>query len=191
VGLTVDLTVPAGLEQLPGPERIRALTDHDGRYELVHVPPGRFILGINMMRDRDGGFPHPPVFYPGVEQLADAQRIALAPGQRTEMNDFVLPSDLGYVQISGSVVEADGAPAAGARVYLKGPEETDYVLSEPAVADRDGRFVLAALGGRKYRLFAERTRGEGASSRIDSSEQLPLTADENGSPVRLTLRRRY
>ena len=53
-GLTVELTVPAGLDEPLGPERLRDLTDSEGRYEIGHVPAGRFVVGINTERDREG-----------------------------------------------------------------------------------------------------------------------------------------
>jgi hypothetical protein len=96
-----------------------------------------------------------------------------------------------FVPIAGIVVDADGALIAGARVYLKGQAEADYILSEPATTDARGRFTLAALEGRGYRLFAERPRGDGSNARIDSSEQIPFTAAPAAPPFKLTLRGRY
>jgi hypothetical protein len=89
------------------------------------------------------------------------------------------------------VLDANGVPVPNALVYLKGQTEADYILSEPAVTDRSGRFTLAALAGRNYRLFAERSRDEASRVRIDSSEQLPFTATADAPPFKLTLRARY
>ena len=190
-GLTVELTLPAGLDQPLGPERIRDLTGLDGRFELVHVPPGRFIVGINTQRDRGGGLPHPRVFHPGVETVAAATRVPLSEGERVQLRDFVLPRAVQYTAVTGIVLEADGWPAPGARVYLKGHADTDYIVGEPAVTDASGRFVLAAISGRPYRLFAERQRSGTPNARLDSSEQVPFVGSVNLPPFRLTLRRRY
>src|SRR4029453_15966415 len=104
---------------------------------------------------------------------------------------FTLPKDVVYVAVTGLVVEANGAPAAEARVYLKGPSDADYILSEPAVTDASGRFTLAAVAARLYRLSAERPGGEGSSRRIDSSEQLPVAAAPGLAPLRVVLRPLY
>jgi 5-hydroxyisourate hydrolase-like protein (transthyretin family) len=190
-GLTVEVTAPAGLDEPLGPERLRDLTDSDGRFEIVHIPAGRFVVGINTQRNRDGALLEPRLFHPGVPALTGATRINLKAGERVALRDFVLPRDVVFVPISGIVLDADGAPAAGARVYLKGQAEADYILSEPAITDARGRFTLAAIEGRGYRLFAERPRGDASNARIDSSEQIPFTAAPTAAPFKLTLRRRY
>jgi carboxypeptidase family protein len=190
-GLTVDLATAAGIDRPSTPDRVRALTDRSGRYELTRVPPGRFVVGINTQRDRNGGFPQPRVLFPGVDLPARASRITVEAGERIELPDFVLPPALSYVAIQGLVTDADGAPAVGARVFLKGPAEMDYILSEAVLTGADGAFVLAALSGREYRVFAERTRDDDENGPVDSSEQALVTAMTGAPPLTLKLRRRY
>lgn len=189
-GLTVELTIPAGIDEPAGPERIRDLTDSEGRYELAHVPAGRFVVGINT-QPRQGDAPEPRLFHPGVAGLTAATRVSLRAGERITLGDFQLPRELVYVAVSGVVTDAGGAPAATARVYLKGPAEADYILSEPAVTDASGRFVIAAVAGRGYRIFAERPRGEEPGAGADSSDLTAFIARAGAAPFRLVLRRRY
>ena len=190
-GLTVELTVPAGLDPPAVAERLRALTNGDGLYELTRVPPGRFVIGLNTQRDREGSLPLPRVFLPGVERLNDARRVTVRGGEHVAVPDFVVPRNIAYVAIEGIVLGHDGVPAQRVRVYLKGPGPNDYILTEPAITDTNGRFVLAAVKGREYRAFAERPAGAERSSLIESSEQIPVTAGDDLSPLKLTLRRRY
>jgi hypothetical protein len=190
-GLTVELTVPGGLEQPIGPERIRAMTNREGAYELTRVPPGRFVVGLNMQRDREGGLPLPRILHPGVERVAEATRVTLGGGDRVALRDFVVPAEVSYVQITGIVLAPDGALAPGALVYLKGPSSADYILTGPAVADDQGRFVVSVLSGREYRIFAERTERSGRTPRIESSDQVSLTGVADLPPITLSLRRRY
>jgi 5-hydroxyisourate hydrolase-like protein (transthyretin family) len=191
VGLTMELTVAVGLDDPLGPERLRDLTDSDGRYEIAHAPAGRFIVGINTQRSRDGGLPEPRLFYPGVSSLTSATGVTLKAGERVALRDFVLPRDIVVVPVSGIVLDSAGRPAANALVYLKGQAEADYILTEPAVTDASGRFTLAAIAGRSYRLFAERSRDDAPSVRIDSSEQISFTATPGVAPFKLLLRARY
>jgi hypothetical protein len=93
--------------------------------------------------------------------------------------------------MSGVVLNTDGSPAEGARVYLKGEGDDARIVSEAVAADFMGRFVIAARPGTSYRLFAERARAGGRSARIDSSDEIALTAAAELKPIRLTLRRRY
>ena len=155
-GLTVELRVPAGLDAALGPEPLRALTDAAGRYEISRVPAGRFVIGINTRRDGEGRLSEPRLFLPGVASLASATRVRVAEGERVTVENFVVPGAFRFVSLTGVVFDASGTPAANARVYLKGPAESDYLLGEPVVTGPDGRFTLAAVAGRSYRLFAER-----------------------------------
>ncbi len=129
--------------------------------------------------------------HPGVEGASGATRVALTAGQRFELADFRLPASHAYVPISGVVFDADGAPAEGARVYLKGVGENERIVSEPVIADFMGRFVIAARAGTDYALFAERARPGGSASRVDSADEVRVTAVAGLNPVRLTLVRRY
>jgi hypothetical protein len=190
-GLTIELTAPVGLDEPDAAERLRDLTDHDGRYEIVHVPAGRFVVGINTQPGRSGGAPEPRILHPGVPSPTGATRVMLKRGERVSLGDFRIPPSLVFIPVSGVVLSPDGAPVSGARVYLKGPAETDFILSEPAITDATGRFQLAALQGRSYRLFAEWSRDDVPNAAIDSSDQVAFTAASPAPSFKLSLRRRY
>jgi protocatechuate 3,4-dioxygenase beta subunit len=185
-GLTIELGTTKGTQTR------RTITDRDGRYEFGRLPSARFVIGIQTSPHSKNELRASRVFHPGVEKLASATPIAVGPGARVALDDFKVPGHLHYVAVSGVVFDPDGWPAQGARVYLKGVDEgTDYILSEPATADASGRFVIAALAGADYRVFAERSRSVTNTPRMDASDQLRLTVVEGLKPLRLTLRRRY
>ncbi len=184
-GLTLELA-PSG-----NASGARVVTDRDGRYSLARVPPGRFVLSVPAGPSRATGGRPLRVFYPGVETLTASTRVVVASGQRANLADFTIPAHHKYVAVSGVVFDADGMPAEGARVFLKGVGEDDRIVSEPVAADFMGAFVIAARAGTEYRLFAERTRPGGRSSRVDSTDPMQLTAVEGLAPVRLKLARRY
>jgi hypothetical protein len=123
--------------------------------------------------------------------MADSTPVLVGPGARVRLPDFKLPAHVRYVQVSGFVVDPDGVPAPGVRVYLKGRGEDDYIVSEAVKTDASGKFAIAALGGHAYRLFAERLRPGDRMHRIDSSDPQPVSAIEGLPPYRLTLQRRY
>jgi hypothetical protein len=184
-GLTIEFAPAA---KGPG---TRIVTGRDGRFALARVPPGRFVLTVPTGPSPAIGGHAARVFYPGVETLTASRRVAVAPGARTVLADFRIPAHHKYVAVSGVVFDADGTPAEGARVYLKGVGEDDRIVSEPVAADFMGGFVIAARAGTEYRLFAERPRPGGRSSRVDSTDPMSLTAAEGLAPVRLKLERRY
>jgi hypothetical protein len=169
----------------------RTVTGRDGRYTLARIPPGRFVVSVPVGPSRATGDRPIQILHPGVGTLAAATRVVLAPGEHRDLEDFKIPTHYNYVPVSGVVFDADGAPAEGARVYLKGVGEDDRIVSEPVAVDFMGRFVIAARAGTDYLLFAERPRGGGRSSRVDSTDELRVSAVEGLKPVRLTLERRY
>jgi hypothetical protein len=184
-GLTIELSAVTRAKGR------RTATDRDGRYVLARIPLGRFALSVPPGPSRAPGGPPFRVFHPGVGTLAAATPVAVAAGDQLDLADFRVPAHQKYVPVSGVVFDADGTPAEGARVYLKGAGDDARIVSEPVPVDFVGRFVIAALAGTDYLLFAERARPGGRSSRVDSTDQLRLTAVEGLTPIRLTLARRY
>ncbi|HEY7500068.1 MAG TPA: carboxypeptidase regulatory-like domain-containing protein [Vicinamibacterales bacterium] len=178
-GLTIEIAT-ASLSQ-----RRKTITDRDGRYEITRLPAGRFVVGVNTGLQKNAA--PVKVFHPGVDKIASATRVALGQGQRVTLDDLRIPSHITFVAVSGFVLDADGTAAEGARVYLRGVAEGDHIVAEPALVDFLGRFVIAALSGVEYEIFAERSR----SPRTDSTEPLRLTVGEGMKPLRLVLRRRY
>lgn len=182
-GLTVDLTVPEGIDRNPGAERLRTLTRGDGTFELTSVPDGRFILGLNTTREST-----PRLIYPGVASLRGAKLVTVRVEDEIKLDDFVIPANISFVTIPGVVRDSTGLPAVGARVFLAGPQEGDHIVGEPAITDESGQFVLSAPAGRQYRLFAERARPGSASSRVDVTDVINVTATFDRTVRKLTLR---
>jgi hypothetical protein len=180
-GLSLELSTPT-LAQTR-----KAITGRDGSYELRRVPAGRFLLSVSADWQGSRPAPQPRVFYPGVARLASAETVMVGAGERVALGDFRIPPSLKYVALSGFVLDADGRPAEGARVYLKGLADDAPIVHGPIEVDFLGRFVVSALSGTECRLFAERARDH----RVDSTEQLQMTLVDGMQPQRLVLRRRY
>jgi hypothetical protein len=162
-GLTVEIAT-ANLRQAR-----RRLTDRDGRFDIERLPAGRYVVRS------------------GIATRATVARVTLGAGTHAALDDVRLPLQPSYVPLSGFVLRPDGTPAEGARVYLKGSDGTERILSEPATSDFLGRFVLAGVAGTEYRLFAE----VAGNRQLESSDQVALTAGLGSRPVHLVVRRRY
>jgi hypothetical protein len=183
-GFTVDLTVLAGLEYPEGAERIHAVTNADGEYEITRVPPGSYLIGVNTApQDEEPKLPR--LFHPGVTSIRQATGVKLGPGERTAIAPLVLPQNVRTVPVSGLVVDPDGAPAAGVTVFLAG----DSVRGAPVVSDSSGRFVITAFEGFVFKVFAQGASPD--TRQMTSSDPQSLTATANLPPLRVVLRRRY
>lgn len=164
-------------------ERRRTLTRADGAYEIDRVPPGVSTIAIELPADNDG-----EPSDRAAEDQSMATRAMLSGGQRLSLDPLVLPATLQIVRIEGTVQSPDGAPAAGARVFLKSAAEAGRIFGAPAVTDSLGRFAIAALGGEQYQVFAER---DNAGGHLTFSDPVPVHADQPVPLLRLTVRRRF
>lgn len=185
-GLTVELTTLSGLAAAVQSEKLQTTTARDGRYEFAATPPGRFVVGINMQQEPDGVA---RVLHPGVPEIPRAASFALTAGGDVDLGDLRVPPGVEIAQVRGYVLDGHGTPVEGARVYLRGAGDRDFIIGEPVTTDFMGRFIIAASSGHEYRVFAERPRPGDARGRVDVSDPLAFTASSSSPPLRLDLRR--
>jgi len=169
------------------PDRTRALTRDDGGFRIDRVPPGPFAVVVELPEDHvSGATDENDALPPGL-----FRRGLIGGGERLSLDSLVLPADVRLVRLEGSVHGSDGAPAAGARVFLKDDAEAGRIVGAAAIADDLGRFVLAVLEDEGYQVFAERPMSTGTSSGLDFSDPVSVNARAGMPPLRLTVRRRF
>ncbi len=168
-----------------------AMSDADGRAEARQLQPERYVIGINVNQPPDTKQPYPRLFYPGVTDPAAAHVVDLQAGERVELEPFVLPPSLVERRISGVVQWPDGSAAAGANVSLlteRGGRRFGTHVGTPVSADKDGRFTLLALAGRRYHLSAFIDVKTSDGKRIQWTADSPdFDADAVAGPMVLTL----
>jgi protocatechuate 3,4-dioxygenase beta subunit len=165
-------------------------TDDRGEYRLAGLAAGRYVVatiamggsrvepaGPNMVVARPS---LQTLFYPGVSTRADAEIIALTPGDERPRTDFVIQGGRSFGQpfslllqapivrlpepiasatasgiIRGGVVSTDGRtlPHADVRLFVEG----DPRQSSAARADNDGQYEFRDLPPGRYRLMAGKT----------------------------------
>lgn len=160
-----------------------------GRYEFEGLPPGRYVLGVNVAEPPQKNTPYPTTYYPGSAELSGATVITLGDGQKLTGYDIHLPPRLETITIGGVVVRPDGKPAAGATINLYDAEEPGRALfGFDAKSDAQGRFSIKAFKGRHYLLHAylaaDYLAGTGAQS-----EAVPVDGVGQARPVKLVLSR--
>ena len=169
-------------------------TDAEGRYTFKSVPPGRYLLAVNLVRYPQPGDPtdsYPRTFYPGVAEAAQAEVITLGAGESVKDRDIVVPAPRAECAISGVVVWQDGAAVANAHVSFR-----DVTYHEPGgdnsvQADAQGRFRLKCHQGQTFRIYASSNRQFVGDYRRDGpmerSEPVTVAADAAGGRVKIVV----
>ena len=131
---------------------------------------------------------YPPVFYPSVQNLAEAVEVKLAPGEERDGIDLQL-TPVTTVRVSGMIVGAGENAGLPVRLLPANHAEIELDTDAPAsVADRSGAFAFAAVPAGEYVLRAT-TRGVDAqrSGELQFAE-MPVTvggADIDGIALAL------
>jgi hypothetical protein len=128
-----------------------SFTDDRGELRLFGLMPGDYVvraevLGMTATADAASeGFA--PTFYPGVTSAAQATPIAVGIGAEATVQFSLVRSRL--ARVTGVVVDSQGRPANGARVWLA----TSVGFSPGANTGPDGRFVISAVPPDEYAVM--------------------------------------
>jgi hypothetical protein len=135
-------------------------TDDSGQYALV-LPPGEFVvMGQSretwpLESDTTQVFGYPPLFYPGVIEPTEAQRVKVGVGQEVGNIDLALvPART--ARVSGLVLNAAGAPVANESLTLSlevmGPQGGSTFAPLTAQTGPDGGFSVNNVQAGEYVL---------------------------------------
>ena len=164
-------------------------TGKDGQFEIDGVPPGQYVLYIDMRNaDRTKTKPY---YYPGTFRREKASVIRVGLGEKVEGLEFVLPNGSVVRTIEGQVTWKDGTPAAEVDVLLlcqqsSTPDGLGLDFSTRSLTDEQGRFRLQAFKGETYLLEA-RGRQVAKDELIEMHSSLRISAGESVKDVKLML----
>lgn len=174
---------------------LRALTaqaDDQGRYEFRGVPPGRYLLGVNLG-------PNPPdiawnlfprTFYPGTPDRSKAAVIELSEAGEKLNLDFQLAPRLTSREIKGSVVLSNGQPAPCAMTGLIAAQfAKNYFGGTQIRVDQDGHFTRSAVDGYRYAVqaYVPVINKDGRNVGYIYAPSVEVVASENTNPLRLVM----
>jgi protocatechuate 3,4-dioxygenase beta subunit len=138
-----------------------AQTNDLGEFRIFGLPPGEYVVASSprLTGTRTSAVPGTaPVmtFYPGTTDASAAQPVIVAAGQVATGVVFRILSAQTY-QVSGTVVDAKGAPVAGATVMLRNDPRASGFSPMPAASSRSdarGHFVIGGVTPGSYMAMA-------------------------------------
>jgi len=161
-----------------------------GLYELEEIPPGRYLLGINISSSPSNDQPYPPTFYPGVEERARATVIEIGLGQKLTDLDIHLPGEVAKHTVRGFVLWPDGSVATGVDIHLEDISYPGWCVNGCSVkTDNTGRFELSGFFGYNYRVVstADKPSRDGKPQPVyGTSDSFLLNGDLENAKVVLT-----
>lgn len=171
---------------------VGAQADDQGRFEFRGVPPGRFLLGVNLGEGPpDTGWNlFPRTFFPGTPDRSKAAIIELPEaGEKLNMN-FQLPPRLVSRLIRGSVVLSNGKPAPCAMTGLIDARfAKDHFGGTHVRVEKDGHFTRGAVDGYKYAVqaYVPVISKDGHTVGYLYAPSVEVVASEKTDPVRLVM----
>ena len=129
---------------------LRTPVDSAGRFEFTEVPPGRYVVGVDLVRRMDATVVFPTTFYPGTADPASATIVQLEGGQERELGPMPVPQPRSPYQLTGTVVFEDGSPALGAFISLSDGVATFRQVAVGIKMGSDGAFRFLVHEGLSY-----------------------------------------
>jgi hypothetical protein len=160
LGIEVELIMAEKANSIVGLDEVLSVrSNEEGYYELVNLPAGSFLIGVNLGRKPTGKAPYPRTFYPGVTEPNRGLTVALAEGDKVENINIHLPSRLETRTIEGVALFSDGTPLRRGQVSFEYPDEQRgrkfYATTR---TDKNGRFSITVVKGTTGIIQADHVR---------------------------------
>ncbi len=179
-GVKVDL-IPIEDAASDSPKGKVRFTNSEGHYKLTDIPPGKYVLGINLIGGSNPHCPRERTYYVNPNHSVQAGYVELKEREQLKDYDIQLPRAGVEREIEGIVVFPDGKPAAHAAVNLTNGSGPGYVVGGQKGVDERGHFVLKGIEGCTYRVNAF-TYGGRVNANSDVIEE-----QRHAEPVTITL----
>src|SRR3954468_1914246 len=132
-------------------------TDDMGEFRLFGVPPGQYYLSAtwhsNNPMNAEDKTAYAPMYFPGTDNPAQAQRLTLAAGQ--QISDVVMAlKPQKATRISGTAMTSDGRPMIGS-IMVMSANGFGFNVTSPAAIRQDGAFLVNGVAPGEYTLRAQ------------------------------------
>jgi len=167
-------------------------TDDAGRYRLVSVAPGTYIVMATLSQTWtviEGGeeqaVGYAPTYYPGTPAAQSARRITVGVGQTLDNISFAMARGA-VASISGTAIGSRGQSLAGETVYLSQPfvngGSNAAFQHSGTLVGADGSFVVRNVPPGDYKLVLRQTVRDADGAHVEEAGVLPIAV--NGVDVR-------
>jgi hypothetical protein len=165
-----------------------------GLFDFDHIGPGKYLIVYNRVNRMDPNSPFPRTFYPGTENLSDAQLIEVKESEELKGVTFTVKDAFPTRKLRVHLAWKDGKPPGSVFVMAKG-DKGDNPSAEKV---EDGVYDFTLLQAAHYTISAweqldpvHAVAGHGGAdctvpARIDSDALFVDGADSSTSDVTLT-----
>lgn len=160
-------------------------TNESGYFSFDGLPPGRYVIGVNILSAPYSQSPFPATFYPKTDDYQKATVVEFKEGEQKKIDIYLFPR-LKPRRISGTVL-INGRPAKEANVYLVDPRNLDdLIFGLEADTDSQGRFAIQCFQGQDYLIYAQRYESDWESE----SAKIPVPVGARSKTIKLSLHRK-
>ena len=157
----------------------QASTNDIGEFRLFGVSPGQFYLVATWRSPNPGAneerTAYAPMYFPGTDNPAQAQRIALAIGE--EKSDIVMAlRPIRATRISGTATGSDGKPMTGS-VMVMSTSGYGFNMTASGMIRPDGTFSVNGIAPGEYTVRAQAVNGGGRDTEI-ATAKITATGDD-------------
>jgi len=157
----------------------QASTDDMGEFRLFGIPPGQYYLtatwrSTNPMNEDKTAYA--PMYFPGTDNPAQAQRITLAVGQ--QVSDIVMAlKPMRATRVSGTATLSDGRPMTGS-IMVMSTGGFGFNLSGNGPIRPDGTFSVNGIAPGEYTLRAQSFGGPNMADAETATVKITATGED-------------
>jgi hypothetical protein len=174
--VNVDIIAAGVSAEEQADKRWTSLTDEKGHFEIRAVPPGGYLLGINIADVWGVGYD--ASYYPGVSEVERAQIVVIAEGQKVSGLDLRVPRVTTRRTLQGVVYLADRKPAIGVLVALESSADKGPRWDLAVKTDQQGQFSITEHDSYVLWIHARYAGLEGEAKHAE-----PIRLEKNIGPV--------
>ena len=187
-GVTVQAIAAANVGNTGNIDVFSTSTDAHGAFEFIELSPGRYVVGVDLIRRSEPDVMFPTTFHPGTPDARLATIVEVDGGQHRRLEPLTLPQPRRSFRLVGSVVFEDGRPAAGVYISLSDGASQWRQVGRGTQTASDGSFELVVHEGLSYiasaYMWDEATRTQ-IGGRVG-----PFVVGEQPGPLKVVLARR-